>query len=41
MKKKFGQVMVPYAERCHDALEPYREQARCRGSCSKRVLLTH
>jgi hypothetical protein len=41
VKKKFGQVMVPYAERCHDALEPYREQARCRGSCSKRVLLTH
>jgi hypothetical protein len=28
VKKKFGQVMVPYAERCHDALEPYREQAR-------------
>ena len=26
MKEKFGRAMLPYADRCHDALQPYREQ---------------
>ena len=25
MKQQFERVMTPYAERCADALEPYRE----------------
>ena len=28
MKDKFESVMSPYADRCHDALEPYREGVR-------------
>ena len=28
MKERFANVMTPYAERCQDALEPYREGVR-------------
>jgi hypothetical protein len=28
VKQKFERVMSPYAERCQDALEPYREGVR-------------
>jgi hypothetical protein len=28
VKQKFGRVMSPYAERCQDALEPYRDGVR-------------
>ncbi len=30
MRSKFNAAMTPYADRCHSALEPYREQARWR-----------
>ena len=36
MKDKFESVMSPYADRCHDALEPYREGVSapaCAASC--------
>lgn len=33
MKDKFESVMSPYADRCHDALEPYREGVRSDSRC--------
>ena len=36
VKQKFERVMSPYAERCQDALEPYRDGVRasaCGAQC--------
>ena len=42
VKQKFERVMSPYAERCQDALEPYRDGVRAcvQHACHARLRLT-